>query len=90
METKITVVEIEHFVSKLQTIMPENTGKVTFPTGKKYFKIISNGSVWGFIDFTGNVLKAAGWKCPAKGIRGHITDPEIISKVNWTGPRYLR
>jgi len=90
MEKTITVGEIEQFVSDLQKIMPESRGEVTFSTGRKYFKIISYGSVWGFVDFDGNVLKAAGWRGPAKGIRGNITDPEIISKVDWTGPRYLR
>ena len=67
-------------------------------TGKKYTKIISNGSVWGFIakddgvhkgipHKMGDVFKAAGWSAPAKWARGSIfSDKKFYS---WTGPNYL-
>ena len=52
-------------------------------TGKKYAKIVStvegNGGtgVHSFIDMsTGDILKAASWQAPAKGIRGNITNPD--------------
>lgn len=60
---------------------------VGFMRGKKYTRITlarrhsENGkvtvyddfrSVHCFIDTDGNILKANGWKSPAKGIRGHI------------------
>ena len=68
-------------------------------TGKKYTKIISNGSVWGFIAVTdgvlkgipykfGDVFKAAGWRAPAKHVRGSIY-LDRTDWFHWTGPRYL-
>ena len=68
-------------------------------SGRKFDKIVSNGSVWGFVAktdgvlkgipyFVGDVFKAAGWRAPAKHVRGSI----FSSKTNWfswTGPRYL-
>ena len=45
-------------------------------------------SVHAFVDLaTGDLLKAAGWKTPAKGPRGNIvTDmDEIKRRFNWSG-----
>lgn len=64
--------------------------------GKKYIKIIKQGSVWGFIvndqndkKFKyGDILKAASFNAPAKNkARGNIFDEEY--SVCWTGPHYL-
>ena len=63
--------------------------------GKKYIKIISDKSVWGFIvkedgpKFKkGDILKAAGWNAPAtNAARGNIFENYTI---NWTGPLYLK
>lgn len=63
--------------------------------GKKYIKIVSGGSVWGFIvkatdsKFkSGDILKAASWASPAKNAaRGNVFDGYSIA---WTGPHYLR
>lgn len=52
--------------------------------GKKYLRIVRNNygdpksrSAFCFIEIaTGNVLKADGWKAPAKGVRGSIYTPE--------------
>ena len=68
-------------------------------TGKKYTKIISNGSVWGFIANgdgalkgipykKGDVFKPAGWAAPAKWQRGNIFDSNQ-NYFRWTGPDYL-
>ena len=68
-------------------------------SGRKFDKVVSNGSVWGFVAktngvlkgipyFVGDVFKAAGWRAPAKHVRGSI----FSSKSNWyswTGPNYL-
>jgi hypothetical protein len=46
--------------------------------GQKYIKIISTRpdgnqrSVYCFIDYAGNIYKAATWKAPAKHIRGSV------------------
>ena len=67
-------------------------------SGKKYDKVITKGSVWGFIakedgllkgipHKKGDVFKAAGWAAPAKWARGSIfSDKKFYS---WTGPNYL-
>ena len=68
---------------------------LTFKEGRKYIKVISNRSVWGFIMKAddkmfkaGDILKAAGYNAPARNkARGNIfTD---LSWVQWTGPAYL-
>lgn len=62
------------------------------PGGKKYIKIAmrynngGGGSVHCFVDSTnGDVLKAAGWKTPAKGARYNLMDPDSLAKLkrNW-------
>jgi hypothetical protein len=66
--------------------------------GKKYIKIIQKGqsaqheSVWAFIDKeTGDILKAASWKTPAKHARGNIFDKNNgLGFVTAYGPAYLR
>lgn len=63
--------------------------------GRKYIKIITGGSVWGFIvkgedkKFqAGDILKAAGWATPTRNAaRGNIFGDYTI---RWTGPEYLR
>jgi hypothetical protein len=44
--------------------------------GQKYIKIISGGrgsrSVYCFLDYAGNIYKAASWKAPAKHVRGSV------------------
>ena len=67
--------------------------------GQKYIKVITGTSVWGFIAKSdgvhkgipyrrGDVFKAAGWRVPAKHVRGSIFD-DSTSWFSWTGPRYL-
>lgn len=64
--------------------------------GRKYIKIVSNRSVWGFImkeddkKFkAGDILKAAGYNAPARNkARGNILEGNF-SWVQWTGPAYL-
>ena len=51
---------------------------VTAKPGRKYIKLIveSSGSrsVFCFLDFDGNIYKAASWSAPAKHIRGSLFD----------------
>ena len=64
--------------------------------GRKYYKIIKGGSVWGFVVKVadskfkvGDILKAAGWAAPARNkARGNIVEGDY-SWVRWTGPEYL-
>lgn len=66
--------------------------------GRKYIKIASIGpdgesrSVFCFVNKeNGDVLKAAGWKAPAKGARGNIFDENNgLGRIDQYGPGYNR
>lgn len=63
--------------------------------GKKYIRIVSmkyGASAYAFIDLTGNIYKPAGWKAPAKHVRGNIFDENFsINKAFGPyGVAYLR
>lgn len=78
-------------------MIKEFNESLSYTEGKKYIKIIRENSVWGFIvkeddaQFKqGDILKAAGWNTPAKNkARGNILTNDL-SKVQWTGPEYLK
>jgi len=63
--------------------------------GRKYIKIIKQGSVWGFIQKEddakfrkGDILMAASFAAPARNkARGNILDGGYA--IRWTGPLYL-
>ncbi len=78
-----------------KNMIAEFNEKLHYEEGRKYIKVITGGSVWGFImkaddkQFkAGDILKAAGWAAPARNKpRGNVfTD---LSWVQWTGPAYL-
>ena len=71
--------------------------------GRKFDKVVktlgTQRCVWGFVAktdgvlkgipyFKGDVFKAAGWKAPAKHVRGSIFSTEN-NWYSWTGPNYL-
>ena len=68
--------------------------------GRKFIKVVNGTSVWGFVAkvdgvhkglpmLKGDILKAAGWRAPAKHSRGSIFDSEMHKSFSWTGPNYL-
>ena len=68
--------------------------------GRKFIKVVHDNSVWGFVAkvdgvhkglpmLKGDILKAAGWRAPAKHSRGSIFDSEMHKSFSWTGPNYL-
>jgi hypothetical protein len=73
--------------------------------GRKFIKVVEGASpgqrrVWGFVAkvdgvhkglpmLKGDILKAAGWRAPAKHSRGSIFDKEMHKSFSWTGPNYL-
>ena len=74
------------------------TVDITIKTGRKFIKIIRDNSVWGFVVIDdgmhmgfpivrGDVLKAAGWRAPARHTRGNIFDNNQ-DYFHWTGPNY--
>jgi hypothetical protein len=64
---------------------PGNTVYFSLMQGKKYARIVLNqgpgvfgtGSSYAFVDNDGNIYKSAGWKAPAKGVRGTVD--EVVS-----------
>jgi hypothetical protein len=78
-----------------QTMIDRFNRGLSYEYGSKYVKIMTDGSVWGFISLgkdkkfqRGDILKAANWKTPAKNAaRGNLYRDY---RVNWTGPYYLR
>lgn len=89
------VTELELANHQKDMIVDFNTN-LDYAVGKKYIKVISKGSVWGFIVNTdndkkfkkGDILKAAGWNAPARNhARGNIIDGGY--SVCWTGPYYM-
>ena len=71
---------------------------IGFHEGRKYIKVTTKGSAWGFIVKSadakfkeGDILKAASWASPARNAaRANLFQPETFINVNWTGPGYLR
>jgi hypothetical protein len=70
--------------------------KLDYTEGKKYIKVMTGNSVWGFIvkgdndkKFRkGDILKAAGYNAPARNhARGNIIDGGYT--ICWTGPHYM-
>jgi hypothetical protein len=68
------------------------------PGGVKYARIVrterglsAGRSVYCFIDLaTGDILKPASWKGPAKGVRGNINGPTPLAGCSPHGVVYLR
>ena len=79
---------------------PKNKDMVlSLVAGRKFIKVVSENSVWGFVAKkdgvhkglpmkAGDVLKAASWKAAAKHTRGNIFDKNQ-DYFRWTGPNYL-
>ena len=68
--------------------------------GRKFVKVIEDSRVWGFVSLVdgihkgapikvGDIMKAAGWRAPAKHSRGSIFDSEMHKSFSRTGPNYL-
>jgi len=73
----------------------EFVSELSVEKGRKYAKVISGRSVWGFVMMNddskfkkGDILMAAGWASPARNKpRGNIF--EGYPNISWTGPGYL-
>lgn len=82
---------VDDFVSRLNEKHSEyNFSKEVL---RKYIRIVaaspangSNRHVYMFFDFDGNILKAAGWKSPAKGARGVLTEENLEEVIAKTDP----
>ena len=70
---------------------------LTIEVGKRYARIVrsegtSSRSVHCFVDLeSGDILKAASWKVPAKHVRANLNDADVgASGVGPHGAMYLR
>ena len=78
-------------------MLDEYINTIRIEEGRKYIKVITRSSVWGFIvkgkdsKFqVGDILMAAGWAAPARNkARGNVLSGDL-SMVRWTGPEYLK
>lgn len=83
----------EHFKTSLPNLVPD---KIEFTNGAKYVRVITNTGaqrlVHSFIDKdTGDVLKAATWKAPAKKARGNVfSDLNGMEGCSVHGANYLK
>jgi hypothetical protein len=59
--------------------------EITTEVGKRFIRlVIAHGGrhVHAFVDIAnGDLLKAAGWKAPAKGARGNLLDDEDFARI---------
>lgn len=65
--------------------------ELTATKGRRYIRVVKESSVYCFVDKTnGDVLKAAGWKAPAKHARGNIFNEDNgVDAVGPYGANYL-
>lgn len=85
----------ETFVDKCRKIVMERQESfgIRVDKGARYNKLVRTdsrsefASVFCFVDKTnGDVLKAASFKAPAKGVRGNIfDDANGVKRARWTG-----
>jgi hypothetical protein len=106
-QNSLPVNSIEEFQDQLQNQLGEyyskhlsglNVPRVKINKGSKFYKIIIDNSVWGFIARIpmihkgvqvrkGDLMKAAGWNAAAKHSRGNVIDG--TAQYGPYGPTYL-
>ena len=92
---------LSNIVIKYNEFIPDSYRecKPILVKGRKFIKVIEDNSVWGFIAKkdgehkglsmkVGDVFKPAGWRAPAKHVRGTIFT-DSTDWYEWTGPNYL-
>ena len=73
----------EKFLEHVRRQLAKNYDQkeISVMKGKKYWRLVLMGpgdsqAAYGFYNpNTGELLKSAGWKGPAKGVRGYLHDP---------------
>lgn len=86
---------IETYIAHLNTLQPDYATYSTDRPGLKFTRIVATlggqRSVHSFVENeTGVLLKASGWKVPAKGPRGNLVTglDKVLASADWSG-RYL-
>ena len=93
--TAETKSEAEYYTNRAKEIAEKPDYSFTIETGRKYLKVIMNdctgsSSVHAFVDKkTGELYKPAGWRAPAKHVRGNLLDSasreDVLSRCDWAG-----
>lgn len=84
------------FLAKCQTLVNPRGVTLSVERGRRFARIVetqgTHRSVFAFVEIaTGDVLKAASFKIPAKHARGNIHDESNgMSRMTEYGPEYLR
>jgi hypothetical protein len=77
-------------------VMVESIGKryarlASYEAEPAFSKTRVPKSVYCFLDLTSGDLLKGSWKAPVRnGVRGNLSDPNVLSKFNQFGPNYLR
>jgi hypothetical protein len=84
----ITAMLAEHYRKHFPTSPRAPTVEPMF--GKRYARLVlvshNERSAFGFVDLTtGDVLKADGWRGPAKGVRTRLDDSDRMRRVSVFG-----
>lgn len=105
MTHQVTQTNLADFADMLQTWLQTNFAAaknvgpaptIEVQTGSRYARLVirhhpGSGSAYGFVDLTnGDLLKAAGWKAPAKGKRGNIFAAMPLNGCTPYGMAYFR
>lgn len=76
-------VNLDSMLESLMENISKQRGKrvtLTVEPGRKYIKLVEDTfgsrSVYCFLDYDGNIYKAASWKAPAKHVRGTVFDDD--------------
>jgi hypothetical protein len=100
---QVTEENLAAFLAKLQAKIdafddrPNNQARrvLSVQRGAKYGRIVvtryDDDSAYGFIDLAnGDLLKADGWKRPAKGVRGNMFAADPLAGCSQYGMVYFR
>ena len=99
-QARLMSIRILNWLDTLNELAPEGYSYTCDTPGKRYVRIVMSArghrSVHAFYDIkNGDVLKAAGWKAPAKIVRFNLLDTDsfdrMIEVCDWSGHYlYLR
>ena len=93
----VTQYDVNNFAQKVQELVDAAgvTASVRVSFARRYARIYKEWGhqniCWGWVDMTNGDIRRGGWKAPdmRTPARGKVTDPDIASKMRWTGPHYM-
>ena len=85
--------DVEYNTKRIEEMKESPDYDFVIESGRKYLKIVmvnNQRSVHAFVDKkTGELYKPAGWKSPAKHVRGQLLDSasreHILERCDWAG-----